>query len=331
MIRIVIISFFLLSSLLSFSQTPTDSVKTIQTKKLSIVLLYNGEQMVGEIISDDGRELLLSTEKIGKIYLSKSQIKEIKEFKSEDNIVIDGDYILESPFTTRYAFTSNAFAIKKNVNYSMINLYGPEIHFALTNKFSLGIMTTWIGSPLALAAKYTLPSKFKKTNFALGCIIGSSGYLLQGAGFGNLNWFTTTYGNRMSNISFSVGFGFINNFSKALSYRGGPLLSIAGIKKIGKRTSFIFDSMFSYTRKNEDVITPEEIKLIDGFGNTYYNYIDHTENKKITNIAFFIMPGMRFQKVENKAFQISLAGVINVHGKELNSTPIPMCSWFYKL
>ena len=323
MVKIVIISFFLLSSLLSFGQTPADSVKTIQAKKIFIVLLYNGEQMVGEIISDDGRELLLSTEKIGKIYLSKSQIKEIKEFKNDDSILIDGDYILESPFTTRYTFTSNAFPIKKNVNYSMINLFGPEIHFALTNKFSLGIMTTWIGSPLALAAKYTLPSKFKKTNFALGCIVGSSGYLLQGAGFGNLNWFTTTYGNRMSNISLSAGFGFINNFTESLSYRGGPLLSIAGIKKIGKHTSFIFDSMFSYTRKNEDVVTI--------IGNSYDNYIYYTENKKITNIAFFIMPGMRFQKVENKAFQISLAGVINLHGNELNSIPIPMCSWFYKL
>ena len=54
-------------------------------------------------------------------------------------------------------------------------------------------------------------------------------------------------------------------------------------------------------------------------------------NKKLNNIAFFIMPGFRFQSAENKAFQVSLAGVINIHNSEITSFPIPMCSWFYKL
>jgi hypothetical protein len=38
------------------------------------------------------------------------------------------------------------------------------------------------------------------------------------------------------------------------------------------------------------------------------------------------MPGMRFQRSESKAFQISLAGVIT----DGMSFPLPMASWFYK-
>jgi hypothetical protein len=38
------------------------------------------------------------------------------------------------------------------------------------------------------------------------------------------------------------------------------------------------------------------------------------------------MPGMRFQRSEAKAFQISLAGVIT----QDMSFPFPMASWFYK-
>lgn len=40
-----------------------------------------------------------------------------------------------------------------------------------------------------------------------------------------------------------------------------------------------------------------------------------------------IMPGMRFQRTENKAFQISLAGVITAK----RSFPLPMASWFYRI
>jgi hypothetical protein len=42
--------------------------------------------------------------------------------------------------------------------------------------------------------------------------------------------------------------------------------------------------------------------------------------------VIIIMPGMRFQKTEEKAFQISLAGVIS----QEQSFPLPMASWFYK-
>jgi hypothetical protein len=38
------------------------------------------------------------------------------------------------------------------------------------------------------------------------------------------------------------------------------------------------------------------------------------------------MPGMRFQRSDSKAFQISLAGVIT----QDISFPLPMASWFYK-
>jgi hypothetical protein len=40
-----------------------------------------------------------------------------------------------------------------------------------------------------------------------------------------------------------------------------------------------------------------------------------------------IMPGMRFQRSESKAFQISLAGVIVPNEV---SFPLPMASWFYR-
>lgn len=313
---------FVLSSILTIhAYGQADSTANI---KKSVVTLYNGEQIIGKIISDDGREILIVSEKIGKIYIAKSDIKEITDLENTAKKMEGGDYILEGPFTTRYSFTTNALPIKKNVNYAMLNLYGPEIHFAVTNKLSLGIMSTWLGSPIALVAKYTLKTKNEKLNFAIGGIMGSSGYFNKARGYGGLGWLTVTYGNRIDNISFSGGYGFIGNSNSNLNpFTGGPLFSIAGITKVGKKSSVIFDSMLSFTQRKREITN----NYYDGNGNYYYN----TEIVKENNIAFFLMPGFRFQSTENKAFQVSLAGVIDLRGSETFSFPLPMCSWFFKL
>ena len=81
--------------------------------------------------------------------------------------------------------------------------------------------------------------------------------------------------------------------------------------------------MFSITERSRTEVTYEEV---------YYPTSVYTESTvKVYNYAFFLMPGMRFQKEDNKAFQISLAGVINVHQGKTNSFPVPMCSWLFKL
>lgn len=322
--------FFLLISSIPFNFSAQENPND-KAPKTFLIILNDGTQKSGKIISDDGRELLLESDKIGKIYIAKSNIREIKEFKQEEIVLMDGEIILESPFTTRYAFTSNAFPLKKNVNYAMISLYGPEVHFAVTNRFSLGVMSTWIGSPLALNAKYSFPTKDKELNYSIGIIAGTSGYIFKGQGFGTLGWGTITIGNRMQNISVSAGYGSIGNLSDATKYRGGALLSLAGITKIGKKASLIFDSMLSETQKTESVYTPITTSTTDNLGNPTYTteYVPVTQKTRTT--AFFLMPGFRFQSSENKAFQISLAGVININGSNTTSFPLPMCSWFYKL
>lgn len=334
------ISLFILFSLISYSSISQVQSETNSSKKegqLILVVMNNGEQIVGELLSDDGREVLLLTKNKGKIYLPKIDIKEIKEFKEEKRIV-DGEYILEGSFTTRYAFTTNALPIKKYVNYAMINLYGPEIHFAVTNNLSLGVMTTWWGSPLALAAKYTIKTKNEKLNFAIGSITGAAIYhTIFNSAYGTLNWATTTYGNRINNISFSAGYIASkidpdNNNTLTSHISKGPMFSLAGIYKVGKNTSVFFDSMLADTKKNQE--REIYIQTTDQYG--YTTYTPTIVNELKENVSFFIMPGIRIQQTESRAFQFSCAGVVN-YSRTNNgsfskiSFPIPMCSWLFKL
>lgn len=316
----------------------------LRSKYKSVITLADGSEIIGHVLSDNGKEVIIETDNLGKIYLDKKDIKTIVN-KVKDDEIYYGEYQAEGPFTTRYSFTNNALPIKKGENYAMVNLYGPEVHFAVTDRLNVGIMSTWIGSPMALAMKYTFKTKESKVNFSLGSIIGTSGYIRNFGGFGSLNWASVTFGDRKNNLTLSGGYGFIKSGNYTYDYYGnkrkmekmsqGPAFSVAGIVRIGAKTSLIFDMVcFNYTKE---------------YDRNDYSYYDYTTGYSVfttTHIkdnitALLLMPGLRFQKTPKKAFQISLAGVSIIHnsnqpsnnyyGERNRSFPIPMCSWFYKL
>lgn len=340
-------------------EVTSDSTK----KELYVIVRHDGVEYVGEILSDDGREVLILTEELGKIYLPKYDIQSITKIVDEENVVF-GEYRQDGPFTTRYSFTTNALPIKKGENYALINLYGPEAHFALSDQFSLGVMSSWIVSPLVLAGKYTFKTNNEKINLSLGSLMGTSGYLNNFRGYGGLHFANLTVGSRSKNITFSGGYahlvtgsrdyfsepGIVTNdepyyYSNSGNLRikspvHGPIISIAGIAKVGAKASFVFDSMLGVfsQRTVATQTTTIEAEYYDNELNEYVpgTYQHETIAYTARTTALFIMPGMRFQKTDKMAFQVSLAGVsvfewINpVSGANNFSFPAPMCMWFLK-
>ena len=313
-----------------------ESIDSTKTKKDIYVIIKNdGNELVGEILSDNGREVLILTKSIGKVYVNKSDIQEMKIISPEgqelDQSGKQVGYIPRGVFTTRYYFTNNALPNKKGDHYALLNLYGPEVHFALSDKFSLGVMTTWIGSPLALASKYSFKTKKEKINFSLGTIMGTSGFLGNFMYYGGLHWGTATFGDRSKNFSVSAGYVYIGKIAGSL-LNNGPIVSLAGIIKVGKKASLFFDSMVllegkkTYTQTGATIYSPPDM-----YGNQ--TIVSHEPDvvKKVNSLAMFIMPGMRFQQTEKKAFQFALAGVCYTNSNgDLVSFPLPMCSWFLK-
>ncbi|NOQ75793.1 MAG: hypothetical protein GQ574_27560 [Crocinitomix sp.] len=346
---------FFLSTFSNQAAAQINFADSSNTEQLYVIKRHDGVEYIGKILIDNARELLIETENLGQIYLPKSEIKSITRIINKKDI-INGEYQQDGPFTTRYTFTTNALPIKKGENYAMINLYGPEVHFAMSDKFSLGVMSSWIVSPMLLAGKYTINTKNEKINFSLGTLMGTSGYLNNFRGYGGLHFANVTFGSRMNNVTLAGGYAYLQPGSKnRLDAEGtyysedqyfysyeritsplikGPIFSIAGITKVGARASFVFDSMigvFSQTdsKRTSTAITP----TVENDFNSYQHVVTHYENK---TTALFVMPGMRFQSTERRAFQVSLAGVSvfgwasNEGGSYNFSFPIPMCSWFFK-
>ena len=335
----------------------TSQIMMGQEKPLIAVTLSNGNEYVGTIEKDDGREIYLMTNNMGGIFLLKTDIRSMKPINAETQIV-QGEIRDTGPFTTRYAFTTNALSIKKGENYAMLNLYGPEIHMAVSNQLSVGIMSTWIGSPLVLALKYTIPSNNPNLNFSIGNLTATSGYLQSFRGFGNLAFANVTLGNRLNNVTLAAGYfayrgGGRDNFNKPASltndqfdmdfsdYQGlpqpvhGPMISLGGIARIGAKASFVFDSMVGFFEHEYGESTTTTIREPQYGMAPPYNFIPGEYHHEITlkqshSTIFFIMPGMRFQREERKAFQFCLAGLVINDSGDMVSFPFPMCTWFYR-
>ncbi len=347
-IYILLASLFMILATNTFAQDTTQDT----SKNLKVITKLDGTEYIGEIISDDGREVLIMTNKLGKIYIPKSDISSIERIEDRKQVVY-GEFRNSGPFTTRYAFTNNALPVTKGENYALINLYGPEVHFAVTDNFSLGIMATWIASPMVLALKYSIPTNNENVNFSLGTLFGTSGYLNSFRGYGGLHWANVTIGNRMNNITFSAGYAYLdagfnnNNMEKPGVYYNtyptqnikmpifnGPMASIAGIAKVGSKVSFVFDSMFMYI-SSESTVSEYEVTqagyyddLTDQWYNEEFKYTVSSETN--TGLAMMLMPGLRFQNTEKNAFQFNLSGVALFVGDESLSFPFPMCTWFFR-
>lgn len=356
---ISLLFFMLLCYTSSYTQVDAIDTNTYLVKK------SNGVEYIGKILSDDGREVLIQAESLGKIYIPKADITLIKVINIEKDLV-NNEYRAQGVFTTRYQFSTNAFPIEKGENYAMVNLYGPEVHFAINNRFSIGVLASWIASPLVLAAKYTIPTRHENVNFGFGTLVGTSGYLNQAKGFGGLHWGMVSFGDRTKNITFSLGYSYMslgNNTQQAIFQPGkyypitdqwggsyipypevqstrkinapitsAPIVGIAGIAPVGKKASFICDAMLLFGTKTTKLYVQNQTTFYDNLGQQEYLLVDEPvfTQQKSESVNLIFMPGMRFQKSDSKAFQVSLAGVIGKNAFNSYSFPIPMLSWFFK-
>ncbi len=321
-----LVLFFAISSI-AFAQPSSD---------LKIVKMTNGVEHIGTIISDDGREMLFETTTVGKIYIKKTLIKSISNYSKEDFSIVNDEIVRANPFSTRYSFTTNALPIKKKDNYYMLNLWGPEFHIAVADNFNVGVMTTWIGSPLALATKYSIKTKNPKLNFSVGEIIGNGGYIDPSA-FISLSFGNVTFGDRDKNLTLGVGYGYfdfnqteeipgIYSFDQNIPTRSKPatkgvLGSVAASLRINEKTSFVFDSMFGMMSTGGT--NAEYYYFGNGFGYT-------TVTAKQANTPFLVlMPAIRRTQGNGsgKSIQFTLAG-INTNDI---SIPIPFVTWYRAL
>jgi len=306
-VLILLLSCFLFINKSIVAQTNTEETD-VYYKKIYVVQTFAGREYVGELIKQDEREVILETKEVGRIAIPKLEIKTMKPVE-EGQLGRSGEYMPDEVFSTRYFLTTNGLPLKKGENYVLWNLYGPEIHFGLSDNLGVGLMTTWIGMPIIGSVKYSFKLN-EKMSCGLGTLVGTGSWASPDFALG-LPYAALTYGDRRTNISFSGGYGVIAYGGNA---DGNALLSVAGMAKISSKFSFVFDSF----------IVPDV-----RFTNSNYNTVTGVSTTTTTySPVALIIPGFRIQSAANKAFQFGFAGIYG--NNEITPIPIPFVQWFRK-
>ena len=235
----------------------------------------------------------MNTTTIGEVIIPKHEIFSIKEL-SDTDLNESGDYKGKTIFATRYFITTNALPIEKGESYIQWNLYGSDFQFGIGKNFGFSIMSSWVGIPIIVTAKYTF-NVAEGINMGVGTLLGTGSWALPDFELA-LPYFVVSIGDRSTNLNISGGYGalWIDG-----DFEGRTLFTVAGMTKISPKISFVFDSFIcpDFSNKNESFA--------------------------------LIIPGIRWQ-IENKnAFQFGFSGVY--FEDEFLPAPIPMVQWYRKI
>ncbi|PJA09989.1 MAG: hypothetical protein COX70_00225 [Flavobacteriales bacterium CG_4_10_14_0_2_um_filter_32_8] len=283
---LAIIFLFFIPIGVSFAQDTLQAKDEYVREKTYLVIKNDGTEFIGDILEDDGREILINTTRLGKLYIPKHEIKSISLIDNEE--ILSKKLPEDDFFSSRYFITTNGFTQKKGNHYLLIHLFGPEVQFAITDNITVGGLTTWVGMPIVLSAKYSAKIT-ENLHIGVGALGGSLSWVNFEAN-GVLPYAAITVGNLKYNLTFSGGGIFVQDQNDSFQ---SALFSVAGMARLGKKVSFIVDSY--------------------GFRETNNNNV------------FIIMPGIRLG--DNKsAFQIGLTQVY--YHDDFIPFPIPTLGWF---
>ncbi len=233
----IILRLLVLVCLTNIANAQSDSTSSeVKDTSTYIVITNDGGEFIGKIESDDGRELKLMTINKGAVIIPKYAVKSMTKANLDN--MRGGEYFSENPHASRYFYTPTGYGIKKGEGYVQ-TIWGVyyQLQYGITDNFSLGVSTTFIGTPITLTPKYSFEIN-PKLHIAVGAQIGIETYttvngnpILLGIGYTSL-----TAGSKEDNLSIGLGYAQISFDGEN---GGGAAVSLAGITRVAKKISIM--------------------------------------------------------------------------------------------
>ncbi len=217
-----------------------DSVSVADTSLRHVVKLRDGSTLVGRItfVTPDSIRLRLVQ---GEVVLARTGVAQVQQVPLAS--IHNGAYWFENPHATRLLFSSTAFPMEKGSGYySNTWLALHTFAFGLTDRFTLGGGLAWFpGVDLDETFYYLLP-KFtlvngRRVKVAVGALAGLLPFSDGGSSSGGILYGVGTTGNRDSNLSLGLGWGYSGS-----RVEGNPVVMIGGQSRMSRRVSFITEN-----------------------------------------------------------------------------------------
>lgn len=271
-LKLILVLFIFSAGNAAFSQA--------DTSKLVVITKQDGGQYTGIIISDDGREVLINSREVGKIYIPKHLIKKIEDFdpnkvvdepkpqptdqKTDNPKPIDPDDYVEMDYenfmSTKYIQLDNAYPLRPGEAFIKFMPVGLEVQAPIKPNWMIGGMTSYIGAPLAIKTKYSFPimdSAAFSLDLTYGSMVFGSFYGSDGRTGGGAASMTFSFGSRTNNFSLKAGYALLHEFQQQWEWdpftQTGFLVSngnvqyhsafiaFSGMTSINRNTQFVFD------------------------------------------------------------------------------------------
>ena len=247
---------------------------------------------VGVLLSASEREVLLDSTVVGSVLIPRYLIRTLESAASHRGI---GPQPTQGqvPFSSRYFITTNGFPIGEDGAYILFTTAGPDFQFAPSENVSVGLLTTYIGSPIVGSIKATTRVS-DGVNAAAGALVGWNGWIPSFFFFA-LPYGSLTFGTRSSNVTASVGYGYVSYDNDG---GGRAMFSVAGQTHAWSKLSLMFDSIILSAGTNSSML-------------------------------LFGMPGLRVATGRNSAFQVAFPFAY-VDG-EMQMVPIPTIGYFVRM
>ncbi len=286
--------------LLAFQCLSAQNKERTTQSKTVLVTLTDGIEVQGEVINDDDKEILLFTENVGRVSIPKYKIRSIESLATDrKGKIIPKEH--DPTFATRYFLTTNGMSIPKGEVQAMFALAGFDINYGVTDKISVGLMTSYFAIPIIGNVKYSEQLK-ENVHISAGVLLGTGSW----ASFnsrGALPYGAITFGDKKSNINFSAGYGAASIqplFDSSKNTFNAGMFSVGGILAVTEMVSLVFDSFMFMPKKSQD-----------------------------RRLAGFVTPGFRIaSKKSDSAFQFGFMGVVS--NGEIIQIPAPSLRYFKK-
>lgn len=199
----------------------------------------DGNEFIGQVMSDDSTKTILKTEKLGEITILKADIKRTEYVQVKQ--IKEGKYWFPNPQSTRYFWSPNGYGLKKGEGYYQnIWVLWNQFTYGVTDNFSIGagvIPTFLFGSstPVFATVKFSIPVEKDKINIAAGAIAGTIlGESETGVG---ILYGLTTFGSPDANVTFGLGYGYAGG-----DWAQAPMINFNAMFRVSSRGYFITEN-----------------------------------------------------------------------------------------
>ena len=246
--------FLLLLGTISYSVQAQDADTTAFKPVNATVLLKDGTQLRGLLLSESPVGVRIKTDNLGEMIVTRDKIERVE--KNTDGFYRKGQYWFPNPHSTRYFFAPSALPLSKGEGYYQnAYIFVNSVSVGITDHFTMGggfvlnpTFQDW--QVFFLTPKISFPSKSNVT-FSIGAIgVGvfnrqyeydqQTGESRKGGietNIAGIGYGTLTVGNAERNGSVGLGWGYANE-----EFGASPVINLSYMTRVGRKVSLVTEN-----------------------------------------------------------------------------------------